>query len=68
MWELLVPVLVPLLGAGLVFVARGRTARFSVLLAATLAHMGATGLLWRSFPNVWQRPSGRRISLGHRMR
>lgn len=50
MYELLAPVLVPFVGAGLVFVVRGRTARFSVLLAATLSHMAATGLLWRRFP------------------
>jgi hydrogenase-4 component F len=50
MIELLAPVVVPLLGAALIFAVRGRTARFAVLLAATLAHMGSTAALWRSFP------------------
>jgi len=50
MVELLAPVLVPLIGAALVFAVRGRTARFTVLLTATLGHLAATGALWRSFP------------------
>jgi hydrogenase-4 component F len=51
-FELLAPVLVPLAGAALVFAVRGRTARFAVLLAATLGHMGATAAIWRTFPAV----------------
>ena len=50
MLELLAPVLVPLLGAALIFAVRGRTARFVVLLTATLAHVGATAALALRLP------------------
>ena len=50
MLELLAPVLLPLLGAALIFAVRGRTARFVVLLTATLAHVGATAALALRLP------------------
>jgi hydrogenase-4 component F len=50
MVHLLATILIPLAGAGLVFAARGRTARFAVLLATTVAHLFATIALWPREP------------------
>ena len=52
MWELLAPFLLPPVGAALIFVAPGRTSRFAILLATTLAHLGATAALWRQYPGT----------------
>jgi len=50
MVELALPFLVPLAGAALLFGARGRGARFAILLGATCLHLALTARLWVARP------------------